>query len=497
MTQAISMSWRCVVCGYVHHGGAPPDTCPVCGAPSLDFEAFEEKPLVPLIPACASNWRCLVCGYIHEGSASPDECPLCGAGRESFEPVREASLVVTTSAGATERIVVIGGGIAAVSAAEAARRASVAAQITMISREPELPYYRLNLTRYLAGEIGDGELSIHPSSWYAERKIEVLTGTEVESISVGSKSIVIHGGKTIAYDKLVLATGAHVFQPPVPGSDRKNVVTLRTVENARRLVEALRPGLNCVCIGGGILGLETAGALARRGANVTLLEGHGYLMPRQLSRRAGEIMKDFVAQIGIHLKTESRTKEINEAGVLLEDGQTVAADRIIFTTGVRSNSHLARQARLTVNIGIVVDNFLQSTHFDIFAAGDAAEHNGILYGSWAAAQHQGSIAGINATGARIEFGGIPRSHTLKVLGLNMMSIGKFNPEDGGDRVIEDEAGGCYRRFVFRDSRLVGAILLGDTALATTVTKALESRVDFSCVLSGQATAQAVVELLAE
>ena len=88
------MSWRCVVCGYVHHGGAPPDTCPVCGAPSSDFEAFEEKPLVPLAPARASNWRCLVCGYIHEGSASPDECPLCGAGRESFEPVQETSLVV-------------------------------------------------------------------------------------------------------------------------------------------------------------------------------------------------------------------------------------------------------------------------------------------------------------------------------------------------------------------------------------------------------------------
>ena len=490
------MSWRCVVCGYIHHGGAPPDACPICGAPSVDFEAFEEKPLVPLTPARASNWRCLVCGYIHEGAAPPDECPICGAGRESFESIREMSRV-TTSAGATKRIVVIGGGIAAVSAAEAARRASDAAQITVISREPELPYYRLNLTRYLAGEIGDGELSIHPSSWYAERQIEVLTGAEVKSVSVDSKSVAIRGDKTIAYDRLVFATGAHAFQPPVPGSDRENVVTLRTVENARRLVEALRPGLNCVCIGGGILGLETAGALARRGANVTLLEGHSYLMPRQLCRRAGEIMKDFVTRIGIHLKTESRVKEIHETGVLLEDGQRVVADWILFTAGVRSNSYLARQAGLTVNIGVVVDNFLQSTHSDIFAAGDAAEHNGILYGSWAAAQHQGSIAGTNAAGARIEFGGIPRSHTLKVLGLNMMSIGKFNPEDGEDRVMEDEAGDCYRRFVFRDSRLVGAILLGDTALAATVTKALESRVDFSRVLLGPTPAQAVVELLAK
>ena len=103
---------------------------------------------------------------------------------------------------------------------------------------------------------------------------------------------------------------------------------------------------------------------------------------------------------------------------------------------------------------------------------------------------------MNAAGARIEFGGIPRSHTLKVLGLNMMSIGKFEPEDGSYRVIEDEDGGGYRRFVFRDSRLVGAILLGDTSLATAVTKALKSRADFSRVVSGPATAQAVVERLA-
>jgi nitrite reductase (NADH) large subunit len=183
--------------------------------------------------------------------------------------------------------------------------------------------------------------------------------------------------------------------------------------------------------------------------------------------------------------------------VLLEDGAVIPANLILFMTGVRSNSYLARQAGLTVNSGIVVDNYLLSTNPNIFAAGDSAEHNGLLYGSWAAAQHQGSIAGINAAGARIEFGGIPRSHTLKVLGLNMMSIGKFEAEDGSYRVIEEEIGGGYQRFVFHDSRLVGAILLGDTALATAITKVLKSRADFSRVGSGPVTAQAVVEWLAE
>jgi len=489
MAQAASKSWRCVVCGYVHHGDAPPDVCPVCGAPAADFEAFSEAPAAAPARQAVSRWRCTVCGYEHDGSEPPGECPICGAGPESFEPVEKSS-PAPSAAGSAARIVVIGGGIAAVSAAEAARRTSTTAQITMISREPELPYYRLNLTRFLAGEIGEGELTIHPASWYAEQKIEALTGAEV--VSIGRNQVDVRGGKTVPFDKLILATGAHAFLPPVPGSDRKNVVTLRTVEDARRVVNALKPGLKCVCIGGGILGLETAGALARRGANVTLLEGHSYLMPRQLSRRAGDIMKGFVESIGITLKTEARTREISETAVLLESGESLPADLVIFTTGVRSNTHLARQAGLDVKNAVIVDNLLRTTNPDIFAAGDAAEHNGILYGSWAAAQHQGSIAGMNAADAATEFGGIPRSHTLKVLGLHMMSVGTFEPEDGSYRVIEDEEGTRYRRFVFHDNRLVGAILLGDTSLATAVTKALEKGTDFS----GSSSAKAVVEKLA-
>ena len=492
MAQTGPKSWRCVVCGYVHHGDAPPDLCPVCGAPAADFEAFSEPSAAAPARPTVSRWRCTVCGYEHDGSEPPGECPLCSAGPESFEPVEKSS-PPPSAAGPAARIVVIGGGIAAVSAVEAARRTSPDAQITMISREPGLPYYRINLTRYLAGDIGDAELTIHPASWYDEKKISLLAGTEV--VSIGQRQLEVQGGKNVPFDKLILATGAHAFLPPVHGSDGKNVITLRTVEDARQLLKALKPGLNCVCIGGGILGLETAGALARRGANVTLLEGHSYLMPRQLSRRAGDIMKGFVESIGIKLKTEARTKEVSETAVLLESGERLPADLVIFTTGVRSNTHLARQAGLDVKNGVIVDNHLRTTHPDIFAAGDAAEHNGILYGSWAAAQYQGGIAGMNAAGAETEFGGIPRSHTLKVLGLHMMSVGTFEPEDGSYRVLEDEKGTLYRRFVFRDNRLVGAILMDDTSLATAVTKAIEGKTDFSSILSGAATAKAVVETI--
>ena len=439
----MSKSWRCVVCGYVHHGDAPPDECPICGAPASDFELFEEA---------------------HAGPAAP---------------------VISGPA----QIVIVGGGIAAVSAAEAARRTSANAKITLVSREPELPYYRINLTRFLAGEIEAPELVLHPAAWYEKQNIEIRTSAVVESI--GSKQVGIRNGSSLPFDKLILATGANAFLPSTPGANLNHVMTLRTIEDARRLVESLRPGLKCICIGGGILGLETAGAFARRGAVVTLLEGHPYLMPRQLSRRAGEIMKQFVEGIGIRLRTEARTKEITETGVLLETGETLPADLVIFTTGVRSNTELAKKAGLTVNNGIVVDNHLQTTNPDIFSAGDSAEHNGILYGSWTAAQHQGSIAGMNAAGAQVEFGGIPRSHTLKVLGLNVTSIGTFEPNDERFRVVEHEEGTRYQRFVFRDGRLVGAILMGDTSLAAAASKAIESGSIFS---SGE-TIRAIIDHL--
>jgi nitrite reductase (NADH) large subunit len=301
----------------------------------------------------------------------------------------------------------------------------------------------------------------------------------------------------LPFDKLLLAAGAHPFIPPFPGADREGVTGLRTVEDARAILAACRAGAKCVCIGGGLLGLETAGGLARQGADVTLLEGYGWLLPRQLNQRAGEILSGYVSATGIKLRTKAVTREIvgNERvrGVLLEDGSTVPADLVVIATGIRSNSHLARRAGLEVNQGVVVDSLLATSHPDVFAAGDVAEHHGQVYGIWGPSQYQGSIAGLNMAGGCVEFGGIPRSNTLKVLGLDLFSIGQVNPEDASFRTFDQETDGRYFRFVLRDNRLAGAVLLGDTKLTATVKKAVESRSDLSELLAKCATAPEVIE----
>jgi nitrite reductase (NADH) large subunit len=329
--------------------------------------------------------------------------------------------------------------------------------------------------------------------------VQLLRGQEAIAVRLDEQVVEVTGGEALRYDKLLLATGAHPFIPPFSGANREGVTALRTQSDADRILEAIGTGAKCICVGGGILGLETAAALRQRGADVTLLEGRGWLLPRQLNQRAGDVLAQHVIDRGIRLRGGARTQEIVGAdrvsGVLLEDGELLEADLVIVTAGVRSSSYLARQAGLAVNRGVVVDDHLQTSHPNVFAAGDVAEHRGVLYGTWGPSQFQGNIAGLNMLGIATEFGGIPRSNTLKVLGVDLFSIGQTNAEDASFRTIEAETDGRYAGFVFRDNHLVGAMLLGDTRLAARVKKAIENREDFSENLGKRSTAEHLTEYL--
>ncbi|MEA5114405.1 MAG: FAD-dependent oxidoreductase [Geobacteraceae bacterium] len=476
--------WCCTVCGYIQLGQAPPDCCPVCGATQDLFE-----PYTPLSAPAASvpcKWRCINCDYIHDGDAPPPCCPVCGVGPDQFEAVTaEGQGMVKHDL--TGAIVVIGGGIAGLSAAEAARSTAPKASITMVCQENDLPYYRLNLTRYLAGEITASELPVHPESWYAEQRITILNGLEVTAIDRTSKLVSLKGHPRLGYDRLVLAMGAHPSVPPIPGANRKHVFTLRTCGDAEMILQQGRPGANCVVIGGGVLGLETAAALARRKVKVTVVEGFEWLLPRQLNRSAGERLAEEARSLGISLVFAARIRELSGQeevqSVVLESGEAITADLVIIAAGVRSNSYLARMAGLEINHGVVVDQHLHTSDPDIFAAGDLAEHQGTVYGTWAPSQLQGTIAGMNAAGAAAVFTGIPRSNSIKVLGVDLFSIGLVHPDDASYQVFE-EGGNHFRQFIFRDSHLVGAILLGDTRISATLKKLIETNVSCADLLAG-------------
>jgi len=465
--------WKCEVCGYIHTGEEPPENCPVCGVDKSMFSPFNAVKEQPEITS--EKWKCTICDHIHEGDEPPDVCPICSAKKSMFKAVDNGVERIGDSD--IENIIIVGGGIAALTAAENARLTSASVKITVVSKEELLPYYRLNLTRYLAGEVGMDSLPIKTLSWFDENKID-LVYNEVVKILPENKQVNLKDGKVLDYDRLLLANGAHPFVPPIMGGNLKGVYVFRTIEDAANILDLAKPGSKCVCIGGGLLGLETAGALEARGVSVEVLEGFDWLLPRQLPQKAGNLLQKFMEDKGIKVRTSAAVAEIvgdeEVRGVRLKSGDVLEADFVILSTGVRPNSYLARQADLKVKAGVKVDDYLYTSDPAILAAGDVTEHNGIVYGIWPASHAQGMVAGINAAGGKAQFNGIPQSTRLKVLGIDLFSIGNISPQDAGYETCEKELDGNYHYVVVRDGYMVGAAMLGNTENSNLVQELIES-----------------------
>jgi len=431
-------------------------------------------------------FKCEVCGYIHEGDAPPDSCPVCGAPADMFSPYEPAapspSPAATTAQGTKEigRIVVIGAGIAGLTAAEHARRTSPAATITLITKPSEgLPYYRLNLTRYLAGEIGSEALAIKDAAWYDQQHIEVRS-IDALRIDRDRRIVVLSDAQTLVYDRLVLATGAHAFIPPISGSRLPAVTALRCMDDAKALLSHAKPGRRAVVIGGGILGIEAAVGMARQGSAVTVLEKADRLLSRQLAAIAADLLLARLKALGLTIRLGVSVAEIVDQGttkgVRLSSAEVLTADVVLIAAGIRPEVALAREAGLVVNNGIIVDDALATSDPTVFAAGDAAEHRGTIYGIWPAAYGQGVIAGTNAAGGALQFARLTPSNRLKVLDTNVLSVGEFAADDEAIRVVERQDGKSAVRLVLRGKVLVGANLYGDTGLDSLVSQAIESAV---------------------
>lgn len=468
-------SWKCELCGYVHNGAEPPSSCPVCGAePELFVPLLTGA--TPSAPPTAAAWQCGICDYSQQGSQPPPFCQVCGASASHFAPRPQP----TPARGATDirRLIVLGSGVAGFTAATEARRQAPEVAITLLSRESALPYFRLNLTRFLAGQVTEAEMAMQPQQWFDEQRIDFLAA-EALTIDRDGRQVRLRNGGELPYDRLVLANGAHPFIPPIPGVTREGVLVLRTLADARAILARLAAGLRVICIGGGLLGLETAGALASRGAEVTVVEGFGWLLPRQLTPTAGKLLQKRLEAQGIVVHCGRQVQELTGdegvRGVLLEDGRELAADLVIITAGVRPNSHLARQCGLKVHNGVVVDDRMFTSDPAILAAGDVAEHLGRLYGIWPASYAQGMIAGANAVGGQGEFSELAPANRIKVLDVDLFSIGRIQPEDASTQVHEEESDGAYRALFSRDGQLVGAVLYGDTRAAGLLKEVVESR----------------------
>lgn len=380
------------------------------------------------------------------------------------------------------KVVIAGLGVAGANAARIIAAGKPGAQVEVYGAEPHLYYARPRLPAFLAGEIEQDALYFYPQSWYHERGITVHTGAAVARIDAAAHRLELAEGTRVPYDRLLVATGAHSFVPPIAGADLPGVFTLWTIEDVRRIQAWARGAERAVVIGGGLLGLEAARGLRVLGLGVTVLEFAPRLMPRQLDQEGSQMLQGWIERLGIAVRVGATTERIEGEGavraVALKSGEHLAAELVLIAAGGRANLQLAQASGLAVNRGIVVNGRLETSAKDVYAAGDVAEHAGTVYGIIPAAIDQARVAAANlAEIERLEYGGTVPTNTLKIVGLDLTSAGQTSGAGEGyaelRRAVDGER---YMKLVVKDGRLVGAILLGHREKASLVSQAVAGQV---------------------
>src|SRR5215210_6753303 len=370
-----------------------------------------------------------------------------------------------------QRLVVVSNGMIGMrTVEEALKRAPGRYDITVFGAEPHPNYNRILLSSVLAGEKTLDDIVSHPLAWYAERGVTLVKGDPVATIDPASKTATSAAGRIASYDRLILATGSKPLAPPLPGLSLPGVCTFRDIADLGTMTEGARQHKRAVVIGGGLLGLEAAWGLQRRGMAVSVIHLMRTLMERQLDEAAGLMLQRDLDRRGLAFFTNSQTEEIFGAerveGVRLADGREIPADLVVLAIGVRPNIDLARQAGLEVNRGVVVDDSMRTSDQSIAAVGECAEHRGQVYGLVAPLwKHAEACAAGLADEPAAAYAPPSLFTSLKITGVDVFSAGALAANDEADDevTLNDPRGGAYKKLVLRGAKLVGAVLYGDVA----------------------------------
>ena len=378
----------------------------------------------------------------------------------------------------SEKIVIIGNGAAGNAALEEILSKDKTFDITVITTESTPIYYRPMLSEYISESEVPKRFYLHDQKWYDEQGIKVKYQMEVQKIDPSTQTILLPDGE-LKYDKLILCTGSRNFIPPLPGVKLGGVMDLRTLSDADLIKYKATHARKAVIIGGGLLGLEIGWQLRKLNIAVTVVEMMDRLLPRQLDIEASNLFEEKVAATGIDVIKGVQTLEfIGQEwveGVKLSNGETVSADFVIVSIGIRADVTLAKEAGLNVNRGIVVDDFMQTSVKNIYAAGDCAEHNNINYAIWPEAIEQGRIAGLNAIGIRSVYEPVVPFNIYHGMNMRLFSIGDVGGDPAKLYTIEHyQAEDHFEKFFYVDDVIVGGILIGNIAKSSKLKKAVAS-----------------------
>ena len=392
---------------------------------------------------------------------------------------------------AIRRVVVLGAGVAGVTVAEELRHLLPDAELVLVGEEPYEFYNRMAITRLVSESVSIESLYLNRRDWAESRRVDLRLGIAIAAIDRASREVEMQDGERLPYDRLVIATGARPFVPPIDGFGAVGSFVLRTIDDAVQIQQHVRRW-RCravVVVGAGLLGLEAAYNIAQLGVRVFVLDRGPWPLSRQLDEPAGELLWEMIHDLGIQLLPATQAQRIvadeRVTGVELTDGSTIEAQLCLVTTGIEPNAELARAAGLDIAFGIVVDDGMRTSDPNVFAVGDVADHRGRCHGLWPAAVEQAQVAARAIVGEEASY--VPESPParLKIPGIDLLSIGTIDAREGDSRtVIVSEFGARrYRKLVLEDGRLTGAIVLGSAELFDVVTEAVEARLELGADLA--------------
>ncbi|MHA1723634.1 MAG: FAD-dependent oxidoreductase [Promethearchaeota archaeon] len=394
------------------------------------------------------------------------------------------------------KIIIIGNGVAGTFTAQNIRNLDKDVAITLYSKE-DYPYYtRIKLPQLISEQATISDLIVFDENWHLKNNIELKLSSEIKKIDTIDKQVFLNESSLpTSYDKLILATGSLPHIPPIKNAKEflgNGVFTLRTIKDALDIKEFIlsRNVKRIIIIGGGLLGLELAKQIRVRDLDTTIVEFFARLLPKQLDIDCGTLLKKVIENMGINVVLRAATEKIivkdgNVSGILIKNGEIIDADLVLIQAGIRPTIDLAAEAGIKCNRGIIVNQYLETSANDVFAVGDCIEYNDQTWGIIPACMEQAKIvaSSILEKRDRVYEGTIPKN-TLKIVGIDLTSIGLFDPSDkdmvgAGWEILKniDKKNKCYKKIVLKNNILKGAILFGEKKAFSYINKNIESEIN--------------------
>src|SRR6266567_1741949 len=387
-----------------------------------------------------------------------------------------------------EKLIVIGNGMAGIACVEQVLKYEKKFEIVIFGDETHVNYNRILLSSVLGGENSVDDITLNGLEWYRQHGIQLKLGVRITDVNPDEKTVRGDDGSVTAYDKLLIATGSSPLIPSIEGVQKKGVFVFRNLDDTRAMLERARPGIKAVVIGGGLLGLEAARGLQVQGCEVTVVHLMETLMERQLDPTGGGYLAAKMNQMGITVLLGLSTTAIlgngKVEGVQFKGGGSIPADLVVIAAGIRPNVGLGHEAGLEVKRGIVVNDYMETSHPDIFAVGECVQHNGICYGLVAPLIEQGKVVAATITGNKgPKYQGSVLAAKLKIMGVDVFSAGEINDKLDGSEVIryEDPSLGIYKKLTLKSNKLSGVILVGETNDSHNYMEWMRSQVDLSAM----------------